>query len=260
MTDDYIPCITNSVSGIRACKVLDEHLSSCPSLLDPTADEHRDCAGCLPRPAEHGMLCSSCWLRVIDATSNLVDQVTHMRSLETGGGQTDNAGVRGSVIGYWPLASGPVLADMLLVDLVLAVLAYCGDTGRDIPRLLARGTVQGFKPAATVEQVRDEVEQLIEFLYGNEAEVVARSAGAEYAVKLARSYQQKQQAYPLHESEHRVPFIRCRACQRVRLTWRPPSYFHDEVVVTCEHCGHRETQAMLEFDLRLIAQQRKVTL
>lgn len=242
-------CITNDLPGIRPCRVKGEHLDSCPNT--------DTCTGCLPRPATNGMLCASCWLRLIDTLDNIVDQMTHMRSLETGGGNTDNAGVRSAVVGYWPLAPGPVAADELLVDLVFTVLAYCHDTGRAMPTQLDGVRINGFKPGATIEQVADETQGLVDYLAGHEGELVARHTGAEWAVRLARSYQTKQTHHPLHESDHRVPFIRCRACQRIRLTWTPPSFFEDEVRIVCEHCGNVETQEMIEFDIHLIADQRK---
>lgn len=55
-------CITNETKGVRSCSVRGQHGDSCPG------DRYgRDCEGCLPRPAEHGLLCWSCWERLQQA-------------------------------------------------------------------------------------------------------------------------------------------------------------------------------------------------
>lgn len=211
-----------------------------------------------PREAKRGLLCESDWLRLVDALDNLVDLVTHLRSLETGGGQTDDAGVRTAKLGFWPLAPGPVAADVLFDALVRCTAAGVQETA-EIPVLdaLAGRPPVCFASTATIEQVGDLTADLVDDVQAMREDLVRRQRGALAAVELSRQFGSWSARFPLHESEHRVPLIRCRACQRQRLSWTPPRFFQDEVIIRCEWCGAVEDQRMVEFDLRLLADERK---
>lgn len=211
-----------------------------------------------PREAKRGFLCESCYLRLVDALDNLLDLVTHLRSLETGGGQTDGDGVRTAKLGFWPLAPGPVAADVLLDALVDVAGTWRRSQGKANPwrdRQLA-GPVS-FASTATIEEVAAEVGDLVDELQPVREELVRDQRTALVAVVLSRQFGAWAGRFPLHESEHRVPLIRCRSCQRQRLSWQPPRFFQDEVIVRCEWCGAIEDQRMVEFDLRLLADERK---
>jgi hypothetical protein len=211
-----------------------------------------------PREAKRGFLCESCWLRLVDALDNLVDLVTHMRSLEHGGGQSDDSGVRTAQLGYWPLAPGPVAADVLFDVLVRTVSAMLRDVDEESPwdGLEAQGPLS-FASTQTIEDVAVQTAALVGDLDEVREELVRRLHGAIMAVQLSRQFGRWAARFPLHESEHRVPLIRCRNCQRQRLSWTPPRFFEDEVIVRCEWCGAIEDQKMVEFDLRLLADERK---
>lgn len=211
-----------------------------------------------PREAKRGFLCESCWLRLVDALDNLVDLVTHLRSLETGGGQTDDAGVRTAKLGFWPLAPGPVAADVLFDALVDVEAQWLRAQGEENPwsSLQLLGPV-GFASTATIEEVGVQVAGIVQDVQAVREQLVNDQRAAFAAVVLSKQFGIWAARFPLHESEHRVPLIRCRACQRQRLSWQPPRYFEDEVIVRCEWCGAIEDQRMVEFDLRLLADERK---
>lgn len=92
-----LTCVTNNTAGIRSCTIRGEHTQACTGWKGD-----RKCPGCLPRPAEHGMLCWSCWERLVyvytrwDEFTGLLDGVE--RAV-----QRDNAGVRGSSSSHIPL-------------------------------------------------------------------------------------------------------------------------------------------------------------
>lgn len=52
-------CVTNDMSNVRSCVVPGEHKPTCNGVRSGG-----ECEGCLPRPAEKGFLCWSCWERV----------------------------------------------------------------------------------------------------------------------------------------------------------------------------------------------------
>lgn len=212
-----------------------------------------------PREATRGLLCESDWLRLVDTLDNLVDLVTHLRSLETGGGQTDDAGVRTAKLGFWPLAPGPVAADVLFDALVRCTAAGVQDWA-DVPALdaLAGQPPVGFLSTATIGHVAALTGSLVDDLQAMREDLVRRQSGALTAVQLSRQFGSWSARFPLHESEHRVPLIRCRSCQRTMLNWRPPRYFLDSVDIVCEWCGNREPQEYIEWDLKVLRDERRL--
>lgn len=91
-------CVTNDVHGVRSCTVKGEHAQACTGWKGD-----RQCAGCLPRPAEHGMLCWSCWERLNIAWNQWGEFITVFAGVDRAV-QRDNAGVRGSIAHRIPLS------------------------------------------------------------------------------------------------------------------------------------------------------------
>lgn len=90
-------CVTNSTRGVSSCTVKNQHVASCTGF-----NRDRECTGCLPRKAEHGMLCWSCWERLVHAYTRF-DEFTGLLNGVERAVQRDNAGVRGSVSSHIPL-------------------------------------------------------------------------------------------------------------------------------------------------------------
>lgn len=59
------PCLTG-------CRTTGAHHETCPGT---------DCAGCLPRPAVHGRLCSWCWSRLTEAIDRVPALLAHLREI-----------------------------------------------------------------------------------------------------------------------------------------------------------------------------------
>lgn len=76
-----------------------EHASACTGMVGD-----RQCAGCLPRPAEHGMLCWSCWERFLKAAQTWSKFQVLFLNVERAV-QNDNAGVRSQISNQIPLTS-----------------------------------------------------------------------------------------------------------------------------------------------------------
>lgn len=57
-------CVTNSMRNVRSCVVRGEHASVCDGWRGV-----KECKGCLPKKAQHGLLCMTCWDRVVTTMS-----------------------------------------------------------------------------------------------------------------------------------------------------------------------------------------------
>jgi hypothetical protein len=199
---DYLPCITNDMPDIRSCTVPDKHTDYCPG---------SDCTGCLPRRAEHGILCWSCWQKTRDAVQIAPDMITHLRSVERAQ-QFDSAGVRASSTWVIPIPQTWRLADELL--------------------MLLGAPAPGFPSTADV----DEVQAITEEWAHPDADLwVSSEHGAEDAIRFYRLMQTALAQHPMAEYEHRIRNIRCAACKELTLLWKPPLSFEDDVRVVCEN-------------------------
>jgi hypothetical protein len=106
-----IVCITNDIPGFRACTIRDEHQTGCDGwAYRLTEAGHvatgKECTGCLPRPARHGLLCHACYDRLTDALDKIEPWFTALRGVDRAQVR-DNAGVRSSKSGP-PLPLSPL--------------------------------------------------------------------------------------------------------------------------------------------------------
>lgn len=126
-------CITNDMHGVRSCTVSGEHSATCDGWRGS-----RECRGCLPRPAQHGLLCWSCWEHLIE----VMTQWPRFAGLISGidrAVQRDTAGVRTTAEGHIPIP-----ATRLSVDECESFLkSYMGNADEWVSR------VDGAKDAIT---------------------------------------------------------------------------------------------------------------
>jgi hypothetical protein len=92
-----LTCVTNDTKGVRSCTVRGEHTQACTGWKGD-----RECTGCLPRQAEHGLLCWSCWERLVQVYTRW-DEFTGLLDGVDRAVQRDNAGVRSSSASHIPL-------------------------------------------------------------------------------------------------------------------------------------------------------------
>jgi hypothetical protein len=244
-----IVCITNDVRDLRPCVVKGKHLVSCDGFqyrwsVDPTVSpsdrdnwspggtripvmqggQYRECAGCAPRQAEHGLVCWSCWSKIEDAVAIAGDMITHLRSVERAQ-QLDNAGVRSASGWVIPVPNTWRTADELL--------------------MLLGAPAPGLPVDTTPEQVERFVD---DWVHVNPARWVASLSGAEEAVRFALLMQTAMAAHPMREYEHRVRNVKCYKCRQRTLLWKPPLMFEGRVSVVCTNpkCGAELDQTMYE--------------
>lgn len=237
-------CITASMEHTRTCTIRDHHLTTCAS---------DDCKGCLPRPAETGILCRGCWERFEAALSVAVDLITHMRSIEKGPASivpTRSApGSRVILPGSW------MEADNLWDSLVELALAYAESKGIEDP--VWKPMYDGFSTTASLDDVALQVRELVMWLQVNPVDVVSRAGGAEAAVKFYRQAQRALAMFPIEDRAQRLKPIRCRECQQFTLWKHPPLVYLDDVVVQCANktCEALYDPQLAGFDMLVLAQQ-----
>lgn len=90
-------CVTNSMRNVRSCMVRGEHASVCDGWRGD-----KECKGCLPRKAQHGLLCMACWERVVDTMSawpSFAETIEGLDRLVV----HESAGVRSKAAGSIPI-------------------------------------------------------------------------------------------------------------------------------------------------------------
>lgn len=190
------------------------------------------CGGCLPRQAEHGLLCWSCWEKTRAALNQAADMITHLHSVERAQ-QHDNGGIRSRAGWVIPVPSTWRLADELLVLL-----------GHPEP---------GFPTTATVGEAEAIVDRTLAALAPDMW--VAREDGAEAAVRFYTTMQLAMRQHPMAEYEHPIRNVRCPRCKRRSLLWKPPLAFTPDddnpdgrvrVLCTTEGCGTEMSQDLYD--------------
>ena len=219
----YLPCITNDIDDVRSCIVNGEHASNCDGqewqydreaeCSYPTANE---CKGCLPAPAEHGVLCYTCYEKTRDALKLALDMITHLRSVERAQ-QLDKNGVRAAATWILPVPNTWRMADELIMLL-----------GHPAP---------GFPSDATVFEIDAITERYLDLI--DVDSWVSRGAGAEDAVHFFRTMQHALAQHPFADVEHPVKNVRCNDCRQLSLVWKPPLEFDGPIHIECStpECG-----------------------
>ncbi|WP_105033511.1 hypothetical protein [Cryobacterium aureum] len=209
-------CITNDLDDVRSCIVNGQHASNCDGMewqydreaecSYPTSNE---CGGCLPAPAEFGVLCYTCFEKTRGALKIALDMITHLRSVERAQ-QLDKNGVRAAATWILPVPNTWRMADELIMLL-----------GHPAP---------GFLSTATTEDVKAVTEAQLDF---DVNEWVSREAGGEDAVHFFRTMQHALAQHPFADVEHRVQNVRCWECRQLSLVWKPPLEFDGPLHIAC---------------------------
>ncbi|WP_104084232.1 hypothetical protein [Cryobacterium sp. Y11] len=219
----YLTCITNDLDDVRSCVVNGQHASNCDGRewqYDREAEcsypTNNECGGCLPAPAEHGMLCWSCYAKTRDALKIALDMITHLCSISRAQ-QLDNNGVRASATWILPVPNTWRTADELIMLL-----------GHPAP---------GFPSDAVVWEIEAITERYLDAI--DVDEWVARQDGAEAAVRFFRIMQNAMAQHPMADVEHKVKNVRCHECRQLNLVWKPPLDFDGPIHIVCStpECG-----------------------
>lgn len=256
-------CVSNSLPDLRPCTVKGAHLVSCGGFATRWDREQqrrlttkRPCTGCLPRPAESGVLCYSCGAKLDEALKVAVDLITHLRSIESGPKADD--GIRSAPGSRVILPVSWVEADNLYTSLAAVAVAFSVDWGVPEPEWDVTASLHaGFHPEASLGNVWGVTRLLVEYVVDAQPRLLAKFHAAGEAVRFVRQMQTALAHYPLEEKARPVRYVRCRTCDQQSLRWRPPLEFEDAITIECSNpnCGNVWDPAMVQFDLRVMAQE-----
>lgn len=213
------------------------------------------CKGCRPRLAVYGLLCAFCWQRLSSDVATAPSLVRHLRGVAV-----PDAGAKPSSDdrGYRDPSEGSVLsgavsdADDLHALLATFAVMYVDDhpgavgpderhtwrtqqtvRGNEYGTWVKRPTVAGIRhPDATVDLVRWLLPQL---------EWMSRQGWVgEARTELGQMTAQIKARWPMEDTQTRpVPGVPCPRCDRLQLTYSPPSWFKAPFVTACQNpeCG-----------------------
>lgn len=244
-------CITESMPG-RPCTVRDHHLTTC----DGKTRKGQDCKGCLPRPADKGILCRNCFDRFEAALNIAVDLVTHLRSVEKGPVSVD--GIRTATVVTPTFPGSWQAADRLWVALAHIAIEDAEARKAEEPLWPVFTSIwEGFSAFASLDQVAEAARGLTGWLGTNPEALVARTSPAEAAVEFYREVQRTLAMFPLEEKAQKLRPIRCRECDQFTLWKHPPLTYLEDVVVQCANpaCMAFYDPAMASFDMKVLAEQ-----
>lgn len=275
-------CVTNLVPELRSCVVKGVHKSNCDGWLwrydretgqtnlayritwNPETRENErtmiHCPGCLPRIAYRGMLCQSHHEKLEDVFGyddegrrTVVDLVTHLWSIESGGVRDDNDRVASAFGSQWTLSESHLHANAIYTEMAATAVAFSVALRVPEPEWSAAATItNGFVNDLDVDIVGVIVRRLLAWLAEHAETAIRHKQAAAAATLMIGAVTAAISKFPMADAEHGVPFIRCPNCSRMSLVWRPPLYFADEVEIKCARCGHTENQDWLDSYIHLI--------
>lgn len=233
------------------CVVRGEHVPGCSGLVEELGDVGAgpsvECRGCLPRAAEHGVLCSWCWGRLQSVVRTLPSLVEHLHDVAVPA-VSSPSGRRSPGRSSRP-GERILFADALVIadELHAALVEWAREISAECP---GAGAVWA---AGTRWSVADEDgERLPVGIRGRSAtrsvvawvvphlEWVARQPwAADMLEDLGYASASASRRFPVEEPERRVTNIRCPRCGRLSLVVVPPAVVGAERMVRCTSsvCG-----------------------
>lgn len=270
-------CVTNYVPDLRSCTLRGVHRATCDGVArrydvgtgqtllatrpvwedGVMVREYVECTGCMPRDAELGMLCEShvakmrqLFARDADEGHGLtmVDLVTHLWSIESAGVRDENSGGSAGKPGSrWTLSESHIMANAIYTDAAATAVAFANDLRIAEPEFSAAASIlDGFSLDLDVDIVGVLIDDLFAWLHDNAEHAIMHQHSAERVVRLTQTVQAAMVRFPLVDTLHHVPYVRCPECAQMRMEWRPPLTYLDDVIVKCSNCGHEADQDWLE--------------
>lgn len=176
------------------------------------------CLGCAPAEATAGMLCASCWRKLVQVDHDIMPYLAYLRTGPSSV-RVENIRVKTSTEPSIPIPASVLAAHDLG--------AYVGDWYR------YWGT-----------ELRD---------------IVTSPDGARAAVELYREVQRVQRKWPAVDRAHRVPYVKCRACKKLGLVYKPPLEYRGDIVVQCRFCHAVEPYELMLLDAMVLEQEQAKT-
>lgn len=196
-------CITNDMAHVsHRCTVKGFHTNTCTGFKR----SGKECTGCAPRVAKHGLLCWPCWDRLRNVLAKWPSfelALLELKAENANAVTPDGEGSASSKLGF----------DQ--VHLVTKTLDECLSflPGNDLP--------DGEKLDAWVSSL----------------------FGARDAIRFTRVSEAAFDFFELEEKPHALDRTYCPECKMKALSWNPPQFYTDEVRVVCLNCGYEMDQS-----------------
>ena len=246
---------------VSGCTIRGEHLADCDGTALSRDGELVECRGCLPRPAEVGVLCPRCWGRLqslVRTMPSLVDHLIEMAepALSSPMGRADGGGTsaRPGERSLYPAA----LAEVDELHSVLA--AWCKEIAQEnligsrLPVDSTRWTdgliavdpgtwaavLGGAEEAEPIGLSRpDGTRLLVAWIDPHLQGVAGRAWAGDMIADMQRVTSHATSRFPVEEQERRITDVRCPSCGARSLVHMPPAVVRADVQVRCTlpECG-----------------------
>ena len=242
---------------VSGCTIRDQHLAECDGTALGRDGELMECRGCLPRPAEVGVLCERCWGRLQSLVRTAPSTVEHL--LE----------VAGQVLASHPSgggrrAPGPAClvpeASVMADELHSVLAAWCKEIAQEnligsrLPVDSTRWTdgliavdpgtwaavLGGAEEAEPIGLSRpDGTRLLVAWIDPHLQGVAGRAWAGDMIADMQRVTSHATSRFPVEEQERRITDVRCPSCGARSLVHMPPAVVGADVQVRCTlpECG-----------------------
>lgn len=224
---------------LAGCTTRGEHIPTCDG----------DCRGCVPRPAEHGHLCPWCWQRLNADITDLPALITHLRELAEphaqaappSDGRGSNDPAEGNILNAAITAADDLHAALSSWAHVIVEEHPAGIHGPDQRGawLTSTGNVAGLKPGSEATR------RLVRWITPHLTWATEQDWAAEMRRELGNLIATTRARWPESDSRSRpIPDTPCSHCQRLTLTYTPPTEYRAAFVVSCTNpdCAHIFTE------------------
>lgn len=200
------------------------------------------------------MLCGFHVRQADDVLDRMPDLLTHLWSLNGSGPKDDNDPTRGAFGSRWTLSESRLRACEIVMRALTLVTDAALEAGIPDPALPRRliSPFTGFHSTASTRDVAAVSTAIAAWLLEHRGDLYSRRRAALATVRLTGAAAAAWRAFPTVDVAHKVPVLRCRACNRLTLIWKPPIYYLDDDEIRCSACGQVEDRQLLEHDMRVI--------
>ncbi|WP_125777180.1 hypothetical protein [Antribacter gilvus] len=223
------------------CRIRDEHKTDCPG------DE---CRGCLPRPANRGTLCDTCYLHL---TTDLGDVPALMEHL----GEVARLAM---VASAKPLTTDPVHRGDAAAQTVLPAAYLAADELWSLVVSWAQVVLEEHPANLRGPNARPWHGDVVAWMLPHVEWIARQEWAKEMKRELARDVRTLRARWPMpedRENDRPVPDVRCPRCDVVALRYFPPAHYRQPFAVACTECGRLFSEDEWERLVSLLARTER---
>lgn len=234
--------MTTTTACVTGCTLRDQHHDDCT---------HEACRGCLPRAADHGLLCARCFGALLDGLALVPVMLDHLTVMGRLAGDAHAKPLTDDPPTHGDPAHGTVLpAATLAADELRRLVAAWADVARETHPANLRG-----------HRARPWHGDAATWLLSHAAWAARQDWVDDLRTELAQTLATLRARWPLPddvEHDRAVPAVPCPRCDVVALRYYPPAHFRQPFAVACMDCGRLFTEdEWLRFSALVVAPQRR---